>query len=33
MMGAPMGPVAGAIALIVGIGGALLAVFVGQRRG
>jgi len=30
MMGVPQGPVAGAIALMVGIGGVLLAVF--KRR-
>jgi hypothetical protein len=32
MMGSPMGPVAGAIALAVGLGGALLAVFKGRWR-
>jgi hypothetical protein len=32
MMGAAQGPIAGAVAIIIGIGGAMIAVFMGRRR-
>jgi hypothetical protein len=33
MRGIPQGPVAGAVAIIIGISAALIAVLVGRRRG